>query len=441
MHGQHPCMSALSEPRSRELHSGFVAPRPLVAIASVIGSLALVAIGNGLMFAYIPVRLGADGFAPTWAGGILTGLSAGGIAGCLLTGALVRRIGHARAYMVLSALIVLSNAAVGAGAYPVQWIFARALYGFAISGMFIVAQSWLNDAVDNSIRGRVMAAFYVSYVVCLGIGSALMGVLDIGSAQAPLVGIVFTALSMLPIGMTRLAQPPAPEAASVAVGRAWRISPVGIAGMLAVGGLSMMIAGFTPIHATAKGYTQQEVAMLLICMPLGTLLFQIPFGWISDRTDRRYVLIAASLIVAVAGVAAARYDAATLTVILVIYVVWSGASESIYSLSSAHANDRAAKDDLVTLSSSMLFAWSVSGFLIPGIGTALTAVYGTQSFIYVAIVIAIAFGLFVIWRVLRAPPVPADETGSFAPMTAQAPLPVELGFTPEEPAALPAPKR
>jgi hypothetical protein len=81
----------------------------------------------------------------------------------------------------------------------------------------------------------------------------------------------------------------------------------------------------------------------------------------------------------------------------------------------------------------MLFAWSVSGFLIPGIGTALTAVYGTQSFIYVAIIIAIAYGLFVLWRVRRAPPVPADETGSFAPMTAQAPLPVELGFKPEEP--------
>ena len=433
MHGQHPCMSTLSESKSRETRGGFVAPTPLVAIASVIGSLALVAVGNGLMFAYIPVRLGADGFAPTWAGGILTGLSAGGIAGCLLTGAIVRRIGHARAYMVLSALIVLSNAAVGAGAYPVQWIFARALYGFAISGMFIVAQSWLNDAVDNSIRGRVMAAFYVSYVVGLGIGSALMGMLDIGSAQAPLIGIAFTALSMLPIGMTRLAQPPAPEAASVAVRRAWRISPVGVAGMLAVGGLSMMIAGFTPIHATAKGFTQQEVAVLLVCMPLGTLLFQIPFGWISDRTDRRYVLIAASLLVAVAGVAAARYDAAALTVILVIYVVWSGASESIYSLASAHANDRAAKDDLVTLSSSMLFAWSVSGFIIPGLGTALTAVYGTQSFIYVAIIIAIVYGLFVIWRVLRAPPVPADETGSFAPMTAQAPLPVERGFTPEEP--------
>jgi hypothetical protein len=109
--------------------------------------------------------------------------------------------------------------------------------------------------------------------------------------------------------------------------------------------------------------------------------------------------------------------------------VWSGASESIYSLASAHANDRAGKDDLVTLSSSLLFAWSVSGFIIPGIGTALTAAYGTQSFMYVAIAIAIAYCLFVIWRVAMARAVPAAETGSFAPMTAQAPLPAELAFS------------
>ena len=403
-------------------------PRVLVAVASVILSMALIAVGNGLMFAYIPVRLGADGFAPTWAGGILTGLSAGGIAGCLLTGTIVRRIGHARAYMVLSALIVLSNAGIAAKADPIVWIAARALYGFAICALFIVSQSWLNDAVGNAIRGRVMAVFYVSYVVGMGLGSFMMGWLDIGTAQAPFVGIVFTALSMLPVGLTRLAQPPAPKAASVALRRAWQISPVGITGMFAVGGLSMMIAGFAPIHATAKGFTQQEVAALMVAMPLGTLLLQIPFGWISDRTDRRYVLIAASLLVAVAGITAARFDAATLMVILLIYVIWSGSAESIYSLASAHASDRAPKEDLVALSSTMLFAWSVSGFVIPALGTTLTALYGTQSFIYVAIAIALIYAVFVVWRVISARPVPAAETGSFAPMTAQAPLAVDLAF-------------
>ena len=398
---------------------------PGVAIGSVIVATTLIAVGNGLMFAYIPVRLGAEGFAPTWAGAILTGLSAGGIAGCLLTGPLVRRVGHARAFMIFSALIVLSNAAVGAGTYPVLWIAARALYGFAIAGLFIVAQSWLNDAVANAIRGRVMAIFYVSYVVGLGVGSYLLRFVDLAGAQAPLVGIVFTALSILPVGMTRLRQPPPPQGASVALGHAWRISPVGVAGMLAVGGLSMMIAGFTPIHATEKGYSQQDVATLLFAMPLGTVLFQLPFGWISDRTDRRYVLIVASALVVLAGFAAHWFDGSALLVIVAVYVVWSGASESIYSLSSAHASDRASKDELVTLSSSLLFAWSLSGFLVPGLGTALTALYGTQSFMYVAIVIAAAYCAFVGWRVATTGRVPAEETGSFAPITAQAPLPVE----------------
>jgi MFS family permease len=407
-------------------------PTPAIAITSVVLSMALVAVGNGLMFAYIPVRLGAEGFSPTWSGLIVTGLSAGGLAGCMLTGPLVRRVGHARAFMVLSALIALSNAAVGAGTYPLLWIAARTLYGLAICGIFVVAQSWLNDVIGNGIRGRVMAIFYVAYVAGLGIGYYTLAFVDIASAQASLIGIAFTALSILPVGMTRLRQPPPPQAASVAIRRAWRISPVGVAGMLAVGGLSMSISGFAPIHATAKGYSQQDVALLLSAMPLGTLLLQIPFGWISDRTDRRYVLIAASVLVVATGLLAVGFDGRALAILVVIYVFWDGASESIYSLASAHASDRAGKGDLVALSSSLLFAWSFSGFVVPGIVTALTAVYGTQSFMYVAIVIAAAYAGFVVWRVARAKPVPAEETGSFSPMTAQAPLPTDLAFPSDE---------
>jgi len=384
------------------------------------------------MFAYIPVRLGAEGFDPTWAGLIVTGLSAGGLAGCILTGPLVRRVGHARAFMVLSALIALSNAAVGAGTYPLLWIAARALYGFAICGLFIVGQSWLNDVVANAIRGRVMAVFYVAYTAGLGVGYYTLALVNLEAAEAPLIGIAFTALSILPVGLTRLAQPPAPRAASIALGQAWRVSPVGLAGMLAVGGLSMSISGFAPIHATAKSYSQADVAMLLSSMPIGTLILQIPLGWVSDRTDRRYVLAGAAALAAAAGLFALGFDGGALAALIVIYVVWDGASESIYSLASAHASDRAGRDDLVALSSSLLFAWSLAGFIVPGIVTALSAAYGTQAFIYVAVVIAAAFCGFVLWRIATTRAVPAAETGSFAPMTAQAPLPVELAFSPDE---------
>lgn len=403
------------------------APPRLVAIASVILSMMLAAIGNGLLFAYVPFRLGAAGLPPTWAGMILTGLSAGGLVGCFLTGRMVRRVGHARVYMTFAALVVLSNAAIGAGTYPILWIASRMLYGFAISGMFIVAQSWLNDAVANTIRGRVMSIFYICYVVGLGLGSLTMGFVDVNTQAAPIIAVAFAALSIIPVGMTSLKPPPPPETASIAFARAWRISPVGLAGMLAVGGLSMMVAGFAPIHATASGFSQSQVSLLMVSMQLGTILVQLPFGWISDRTDRRYVLIAASIMVMAGGITASLTIGAPFAVLVAIFMIWGGSTESIYSISSAHANDRAAKADLVALSSAMLFAWSISGFVIPGMATALTAVFGTQAFMYVAVGIAAAFCLFVLWRVFQAPPAHAEAT--FAPMSAQAPLPAELAFS------------
>jgi hypothetical protein len=108
---------------------------------------------------------------------------------------------------------------------------------------------------------------------------------------------------------------------------------------------------------------------------------------------------------------------------IAIYIVWSGTSDSVYSLANAHANDRAGKDDLVALSSSMLFAWSVAGFVFPGIGTVLTGVWGTQSFMYLVTVIAAGYAAFVVWRVVAVRPAPSAT--SFAPMSAQTPLPIE----------------
>lgn len=416
-----------------DARNSFVEDRPAassLAIASVILSMALVAIGNGLLFAYVPVRLGAEGYAPTWAGLILTGLSAGGILGCFMTGGLVRRVGHARAYMTLSAMIVLSAAIISAGVDPWLWIASRALYGFAICGLFIVAQSWLNDAVGNAVRGRVMAIFYISYIAGLGLGSLALAFIDISTSAAPIVAIGFAALSIIPVGLTTLPPPPPPEAASIAVRQAWRISPVGLVAMLAVGGLSMMVAGFAPIHATASGFTKNEVSILMVSMQVGTVLIQLPLGWISDRTDRRYVLIAAALLVMVAGTTASQTIGAPFAMTVLIFLIWSGATESIYAIANAHANDRARKDDLVALSSTMLATWSFSGFLFPALATTLTAFFGTQAFMYIAVAIALIFAGFVSWRIARAP-APPTETG-FAPMSAQAPLPAELAFPADE---------
>ncbi len=406
-------------------------PTPAIAVTGIIVSMALIAVGNGLMFAFIPLRLAAEGFEPAWAGMMITALSAGGIAGCFLTGKLVGRVGHARVFMTLSALVILSNVMLAAWTIPPAWAFARGIYGFAVTGLFIVSQSWLNDVVGNEIRGRVMAIFYVSYVIGIGCGSYLIAYIDIVGPHAQTVAIAFAALSIVPVGLTRLRPPTPPETASIAIRAVWSISPVAMVGMLAVGGLTMMVAGFSPIHLSASGYSKADIALMMLAMPLGTLLVQLPAGWISDRTDRRFVLLVATVTVAGAGVFAWIMDGSPISILIMIYIIWAGSTESIFSIANAHASDRAEKGELVQVASTMLFAWSLSGFLIPALATMLTAIFGTAMFIVLAIVTAALYGAFVALRLVKVDAVPTEESGSFAPMSAQAPVPADLAYWPE----------
>ncbi len=408
------------------------AASPPFAVASIILSMGLMAVGNGLLFAYIPVKLAAEGFAPWVAGAIITAMAAGGLVGCLLAGPLVRRVGHARVFASLGAIVILSVLILALGAEPVLWIVSRGLYGFAVTGLFIVSQSWLNDASENVWRGRVIAVFYMTYVVSIGVGSFLLKFVSLDGLEGPLLSIFFAALAILPVGLTRLRTPPPPEAVSVAIRSVWRISPVGLVGLLAVGGLTMLVQGFAPIYAAAKGYGKGDIAVLMFLMQFGMIAVQYPLGALSDRMDRRYILIVASLIVIVSAAVATQLDGVALLWMILVFAIWSGATESIYAVANAHANDRADPQYYVSLSSTLLVAWSVSGLLLPGLATVLTQLTGPKAFMYLAIAIALAYGTFVVFRLTRREAVAEEDLEPYQPISAQAPHTAELAPQPSE---------
>jgi MFS family permease len=402
------------------------------AVTSIILSMALMAVGNGLLFAYIPVKLAFEGFEPWVAGTILTAMAAGGMGGCLFTGRLVRRVGHARVFASLAATVNLSVLMIALGTEPTLWVASRVLYGFAMSGLFIVAQSWLNDACENDWRGKLIAVFSMTYVFAIGAGGFLLKYVSLQSLQAPLLGIFFVTVAILPVGLTRLRTPPPPEAVSVAIGAVWRISPVGLVGLFAVGGLTMLVQGFAPIYAAAENYSKDDIALLMFLMQFGMIGVQYPLGAFSDRTDRRYVLIVASLIVIASAATATQMAGTTLLWLVLVFAIWQGATESIFSVANAHANDRADPRYYVSLSSTLLVAWSVSGFVLPGLATALTQVAGPKAFMFVAMGVAALYAGFVAYRVMRREPVPEVDHEPYQSISAQVPHTAELAPQPSE---------
>lgn len=415
----------------------------LISIFSIIASMCVVAIGNGMMFAYIPFMLSTTD-APSWsAGAAVTASAAGGLIGCFITGPLIRRVGHARVFACSMALVVLSWVTVGFGLDPLAWIFARGLYGVAGNVNFIISQSWLNHAAANSWRGKAMSAFYMIYIFGLGLGAWVFGQMPVTGNVVPLIAVAFTAIAILPIGLTRLPNPPPPAHVSVDVKMAWRASPVGLVGVLAAGGLSMMVQGFAPIYAAGNGVGQQDVALLMFVMQFGIVFIQYPMGIVSDRIDRRLVLLLTAGLIVVVGLAALVVPFSHFVLLMLIFSIFAGSVETVYSIANAHANDRTAPEDFVSLSSTMLLAWSASAVFVPLLVTTLTPVLGEQTFIYGAILVAAAYGLFVVARVWVRAPVPASDAESFELMSAQVPHAGALIETAEnegKPAAAPGPQ-
>jgi MFS family permease len=332
----------------------------------------------------------------------------------------------------MTACVILSVLMISLGMLPLVWVAARALYGFAATGLFIISQSWLNDACPNQRRGNVIATFYMVYVVAIGVGGFLLRFLPLTGPVVPLTGIFFATLALLPVSLTRLPAPPPPASITIAVRSVWRISPVGLVGMFAVGGLTMLLQGFGPIYVADAGYSKSDVGLLIFLMQLGLLVVQYPLGTLSDRVDRRKVLVAACLLVMATALLAYFTDPTRFVLLIIVFAAWTGATESLYSVSNAHANDRADPQYYVSLSSTLLIAWSLSALIIPAITTALIPVYGTRVFMLLSLGLALLYGLFVLYRMGHRDPTPPEDSGQYQQVSAQVPLTTELAVSDEE---------
>lgn len=391
------------------------------SVASIVASMTAVALGNGVMSAYVPFVL-ATTDSPSWAAGAaITAVAFGGLLGCVLAGPLIQRVGHARLFAASMALVILGALLIALGLNPILWIIGRLLYGVAGNTNFIVTQSWLNHAASNAWRGKAMSFFYMAYVIGLGAGAFAFGQLPVDGNLAPLVTVFFTAIAILPISLTKLPNPPAPARVKVDMKMAWRNSPVGLIGVLAAGGLSMVVQGFTPVYAAANHVGQKDVALLMFVMQFGLIFIQYPMGALSDRIDRRIVLVATCLLIAAAAVVSLAVSFSQMLLLMLVFAVFAGAVETVYSIANAHANDRADPGDYVSLSSTLLVAWSAAATLVPLLVTALTPVLGHTTFIYAALIVALAYAGFVVLRLGGREPVPADEREGFEIRSAQVP--------------------
>ncbi|HXL98600.1 MAG TPA: MFS transporter [Rhizomicrobium sp.] len=393
--------------------------KQILSIGAILLSVLIFLMGSGLLGTVLPVRAHLAGFSDVVIGLIGSAYFTGFVLGCFIGPRLLERVGHSRTFAVAAGLAAVTPLIQSLVVNEAVWILVRAVFGFACANLYMVIESWLNDRATNETRGRVFSLYLTVNFTGLIVGQALFAVGRPSSYSLFSLSAIFYALCLIPVGLTRL---PQPKPAAVPVLRPWRmfkVSPVGVAGCIAVGLGNGAIWTLAPIYAHDHHLTKGLLAAFMCAFAIGGAVVQLPLGRLSDHMDRRIIIAAVALLAAGAGLALAQYGGRGPVFALSLVALFGMVTLPMYGLSVAHANDRLPREMFVEASATLLMINALASIAGPTIAALIIAREGTASlFVYTA-AIQTGLALFAIWRIATKERLIGENHERFEPMLQQ----------------------
>ena len=398
----------------------------IVAIATLLLGIAVILAGNGLVGTLLGVRGQMEGFSSSTLGLIMAGYFAGFVIGTFVVPDLIRRVGHIRTFAALASLVSVLTLLHGLLVHPLPWLALRVLSGICIVGLYIAIESWLNEQTSNEQRGHVFSAYMTTTLIGLGIGQLLLMTGDIATLQLFALGSILLSLGLVPVAFTRVSEPTLQASQRLSLGELYAVSPLGVVGSLFSGVGSAAFWGLGPVFAAGVGKGPAGIAAFMGLTILGGIVMLWPIGHLSDRHERRQVLMWVCIVTALAAAAAGAMTRVDPNWVLLGGLIYGAFAFSIYSLAAAHTNDHVEPSQMLEVSSSLQLLWgsgAIAGPLIAGVLMQLTGPHALFPFIAVAALIP---GIFARYRTGVSAPIPTSEQGDWVPQFATSPVALEM---------------
>jgi len=393
---------------------------PLVATWPLLLGMGILMLGAGLQGTLLSLRGTLEGFSSPVIGIVMSGYYVGYLLGTSAAPRMLRQVGHIRVFAALAAVASGAVLVQGAFVHPVPWTAMRLLSGLCFAGIYVVAESWLNNRASRANRGRLLAVYML--VLYIGLGSAQF-LLLLGNPRSPAPFMLVSgliSLAMVPIVLSAQHQPEISAPRKVRYRDLYRDSPIGVVAVSASGLISSIVYSMGPVYARLSGFSTGGVATFMAVSILAAVTTQYPVGRLSDRVDRRTVIAGACIVASiVAGILAAFGKMPPLP-LLVLAAIFTGSAFTLYSLAVSHVNDKLEPRDMVAASSALLRLNGVAAAVGPILAGSLMGAFGPTAYFATLAVLTGALAIYDLWRKARRRPVPRLQKGPFLP--AQPPL-------------------
>ncbi|MDD9908739.1 MAG: MFS transporter [Ahrensia sp.] len=369
--------------------------------------------GNGLFSTLIAIRGAQEGMSPSLIGWMGTTYYVGFLIGCLMVPELLRRVGHVRTFAALASLAATATLMMILYVDAWHWMAQRFVTGICFSGLFTTIESWLNSSVSNQQRGKVTGVYRVIDILVVSGAQFMMPVFGTeGFVLFAIMALMIT-FSLIPVAIGDRSNPKPPEHVRFNLREIWVISPLACLGCIAIGMTNSAFRFVGPLYAQDVGLSLASVATFISLGVVGGAVLQYPLGWLSDRYDRRWVLIGATLGAVLGGAYISLLAGSDPLLIYIGIFVFGAFSLPLYSLAAAHANDRASSEQYVLLAAGLMFFYGVGAMVGPPVSSAMVQWFGPS---YLFAFTSITHGLLAIatlWRMRIRESVPQDQRGQF----------------------------
>ena len=384
----------------------------LASIWALLIGIVFIMLGNGMHFTLIGLRGGIEGFSSGELAFVASGYFMGFLSGARLSPMLIRRVGHVRVFAALGSFMSAGLIAFPLLAEPWAWTILRLLVGFCMSGIYVTAESWLNDAATNETRGKVLSAYMIAQTLGIIGAQGLLTFGDAGTAVLFIGASILVSISFAPILLSVSPVPAAQAVRPMPLRKLFSNSPLGTVGIFLLGGIYATQAGMGAVYGSQIRLTTPQIALFIAMLFAGALVLQYPIGWLSDHMDRRKLIFAA------AGAGAAACALGWLTDGEKVYMMAAaflagGATTPPYALFLAYTNDYLTVEEMPAASGGLVFTFGLGAILGP-----LAAGWAMESLGLFAfwLVLGATFGaiaLYALYRMSRRAPIPVAETESY----------------------------
>ena len=325
-------------------------------------------LGNGLQGTLLSVRGELEDFSTFEMSVVMSAYFVGFLGASRLVPEFIRRVGHIRVFAALASLISAILILYPLLVNPWIWTGGRIIIGFCFCGVYITAESWLNNAATNENRGQLLSSYMVVQMAGIVAAQLLLFVGDPGGFELFVLISVLVSISFAPILLSITPTPAFEATKPMSIKHLFRTSPLGCVGMFFLGGIFSAQFGMAPVFGTTARFSLSEISIFVAAFYIGAMVFQFPIGWLSDRMDRRILIVVTSAI----GFIAALTSILVLDAFLILVgsaLLIGGMSNPLYSLLIAYTNDFLELDDMASASGGLLFLnglGAISGPLLTG---------------------------------------------------------------------------